>query len=70
MDSRRILLVACGKMGVEIVGSVEQWSLIFSFLTCHIKIFSPQNLLISLGVIRDHFSVLDKTFHCCAFCLC
>ena len=50
---------------MEIVGSVDQWSLTFSFLTCHIKIISPKHLLISSGVIVD-FSVLDKTFRCCA----
>jgi len=44
-------------MGVEIVGSVDQQSLIFSFLTCPIKINSPQNFLVSSGVILDLFSV-------------
>jgi len=52
---------------VEIVGSLDQQSLTFSFLTCHIKIISPKNFLISSGVILDHFSVLGETFHFSAF---
>jgi hypothetical protein len=54
-------------MGEEIVGSVDQQCLIFSFLACHIKIVSPKHLIISLGVIMDSFSVLDNTFSSCAF---
>ena len=52
---------------MEIVGSLDQQSLTFSFLTCHIKIISPKNFLISSGVILDHFSVLGETFHFSAF---
>jgi hypothetical protein len=50
---------------VENVGSVDQQSLIFSSLTRPIKTISPRNLLISLGVILDHLSVLGETpFFC------
>ena len=52
---------------MEIVGSVDQKSLKFYFLTCPIKIISPNNFLISSGVIMDHFSVLGETFYFCAF---
>ena len=67
MDSKRFLLIVRGKRGVEIVGSVDQQSLIFSFLTCPIKTVSPKIFLISSGVIMDHFSVLGETFH--FFCI-
>ena len=67
MDSKQFLLIVCGKVGVEIVGSVDQWSLIFSFLPCPIKIISPKNFLISSGVILDYFSDLGETFHFSAF---
>jgi len=49
-------------MGVEIVGSVDQYSPIFSFLSYPIKIISPKNILISSGVIMD-VSVVGETFH-------
>ena len=52
---------------MEIVGSVDQMSLIFSFLTCPIKIISPKNFLISSGVILDHFSVSGEAFHYLVF---
>jgi len=67
MDSKQFLLVGEGKMGAEIVGSVDQQSLIFSFLTCPIKIISPKTFLISSGVILDHFSVFGETFNFSAF---
>jgi hypothetical protein len=63
------LLTVRQKMGEEIVGSVNQQCVRFSFLTCHIKIVSPKQLIISLGVIMDSFSVLDNTFSYCAFWL-
>jgi len=52
---------------VEIMGSVDQLSPIFSFLSCLINVISPKNILISSGVILDHFSVLGETFHFSAF---
>jgi len=52
---------------VEIVGSVDQESLKFSYLTCPIKIISPNNFLIFSGVIMNHFGVLGETFYFCAF---
>jgi len=69
MDSKWLLLIVWGKMGVEFVGSVDQLSLILSLLTCPIKIIGPQNFLISSGVILDHISVLGETFHFSAFWL-
>ena len=49
------------------MGSVDQWSVIFCFLTYPIKIISPKNFLISSDVIWDHFSVLGETVHYRAF---
>ena len=67
MDSELFQLIVWGKMGVETVGSVDQYPL--SFLTYPIKIISPPDFLISSDMMLDHFSLLGKTFHFYAFWL-
>jgi hypothetical protein len=53
-------------MVVEIVASIGQYLLMLSFLACPIKIKSPRNSVISLGVVLYYFSDFGHTFHCCA----
>ena len=68
MDSERFIPSVWGKWVWKLWG---QWisSIIFSFLTCPIKIISPTKPSHSSGVILDHSSVLGETFHFSAFWL-
>jgi len=67
MDSKQFLLILWGKMGVEIVGSVDSSLLYFPFWPVPSKMISPKIFLISSGVVLDHIRVFSETFHFCAF---